>query len=231
MVFDYLYQEDIALRNGQRVRLRTVLPTDKERLVEGLEKLSPDARLARFFTPKQRFTAEELSYLTELDIEDHYALGAVLLNDDGTEGAGIGVARFVRLEENPASAEPAVTVLDEWQNQGLGKILFHRLVAAARERGIRYFHTEFLAGNDAIQRLLEGICPDLMIWQRGSELVADVPLPDIADLPGSDTSESVCAAILRLAAQKLIQMRSLRRKGHACETRARQDRPAEATDG
>jgi GNAT superfamily N-acetyltransferase len=207
MNFDRDYQEDVVLRNGSRVRLRAVRPTDKERLQHGLQQLSADALMARFFTVKRHFTRKELEYLTVFDGVDHYAIGAVLLNKDGSEGQGMGVGRFVRLPDDATCAEPAVVVLDEWQNQGLGRILFDRLVAAARERGIRHFHTEFLCGNQGIQRLLEGICPELVVWRRGAILVADVPLPEVDEPRGAENSRRAFSTLLRLAAGMLIHPR------------------------
>jgi GNAT superfamily N-acetyltransferase len=208
--FDLDYSEEVVLRNGQRVRLRAVRPPDKQRLQEGLQKLSTDALIARFFTVKRRFTRQELEYLTEFDGIDHYAIGALLLNDDGSEGEGIGVGRFARMPDDPESAEPAVVVLDEWQNQGLGSLLFDRLVDAARERGIRRFHAEFLPDNEGIQRLLQRICPDLLIWRQGEILVADVPLSDAGGETRADPARSGLSALLRLAAKQLIRLQGSR---------------------
>jgi GNAT superfamily N-acetyltransferase len=230
MVFDQAYREEIRLRDGHRVRLRAVLPSDKQRLREGLKKLSADALPARFFSVKRRFTRQELRYLTEVDGVDHYAIGAVLLEDDGSEGEGLAIGRFVRNPSEPDSAEPAVVVLDQWQNLGLGRIIFDRLVAAARERGIRYFHVEFLPGNDGIQRLLEGICPELMVWRRGPVLVADVPLPAVEGVPCPEASGTIFAAMLRLAAERLIQLRTrARRRRGATRSPARRDGGAGTT--
>jgi GNAT superfamily N-acetyltransferase len=207
MTFDRDYREDIVLRDGSRVRLRAVRPLDKERLRHGLQKLSADTLVARFFAVKRHLSRRELEYLTEFDGTDHYAIGAVLLTADGSEGEGLAVGRFVRLPDDATCAEPAVVVVDEWQNRGLGRILFDRLVDAARERGIRYFHAEFLPGNQGIQRLLEGICPDLMVCGRGEILTADVPLPDAQDAEATRTQRTAFSALLRLAAEKLIRPR------------------------
>jgi hypothetical protein len=98
------FREERVLPNGQRVRLRTVRPDDKPRLQEGLYKLSPTAVRTRFFAAKRRFTQEELRYLTEFDGVDHYAIGVVALRDDGSEGEGLAVGRFVRLREDPTMA-------------------------------------------------------------------------------------------------------------------------------
>jgi hypothetical protein len=100
-----------------------------------------------------------------------------------------------------------VVVTDGWQKQGLGRMVFSRLVGAARERGIRHFHAEFLPGNDAMQRLLEGVSPDLFIWRRGEVLVAQVPLPDSDDAAAREASENAFVTIMRLAAEKLIHLR------------------------
>ncbi len=208
--FDDSYQEEVVLRDGRRLRLRTVRPADRERFIEGLRQLSPTSQRMRFFAVKKHLTEEELSYLTEFDGVDHYALGAVSLREDGTEGEGVGVARFVRRPADPESAEAAVVVLDAWQNRGLGRILLERLMAAARERGILSFRAEFLAENRAVQRLLLGLCPGLSMRRRGTVVAAELPLPETRVLPCPEPPEGVFSAFLRLAAQKLIQLRPRR---------------------
>jgi GNAT superfamily N-acetyltransferase len=204
--YDHDYSEEVVLRDGTRVRLRAVRPSDKARLQDGLKRLSTEAVLARFFVPKRQLTAQELRYLTEFDGYDHYALGAVLLDPDGSEGEGLAVGRFIRLPDASEAAEPAVVVLDEWQGHGLGRLVFDRLVAAATERGIHYFHAEFLPGNEGIQKLLEGICPRLMIWRQCDLLVADVPLPGPGERKRDRESRAIFSTLLRLAAEKLIRL-------------------------
>src|SRR5262245_19880796 len=110
-----------------------VRPDDKERLRRGFHRLSPEARYLRFFTPKVDLSEDELRYLTETAGVRHVAIGAVRAGDDEE---GLGVARFILLDDAPGTAEAAVAVLDEIQGQGLGTLLFLRLLAAARERGV-----------------------------------------------------------------------------------------------
>ena len=83
--------------------------------------------------PKARLTEGELRYLTDVDGVDHFAIGAArrhLMSKD----EGVGSARFVRIAEEPDTAEPAVTVIDSYQGKGLGSILLQRLIEAAWER-------------------------------------------------------------------------------------------------
>src|SRR5215510_13319274 len=108
--------------------------------------MSPQSRYLRFFTPKACLTEDELRYLTEIDQERHFALGASTVD----ERDGLGVARFIRLDGEPGVAEAAIAVVDEMHGQGLGSLLFMRLVAAARERGVERVRCEVLGSNLAM---------------------------------------------------------------------------------
>jgi protein lysine acetyltransferase len=144
----------VSLQNGQRFHLRPIRPEDKDALVEALHHLSEDTVYKRFLSPKPDFTSAELRYLTELDGHDHYALVAVPVGRP-TEIHAVG--RFVRLREEPATAEVAVVVGDELQGMGLGTQLGLALADAARERGVRQFTATILGQNVAAQRLMHSI--------------------------------------------------------------------------
>ncbi len=112
------------------VRIRPIRPEDKALLKWGLAHLSPATIQRRFLTPKPRFTAAELRYLTEVDGHDHVAL--VAIDEDGDL---LGVGRFVRLED-PAEAEIAIVIADPMQGQGLGTRIGYELVEEAVRHGI-----------------------------------------------------------------------------------------------
>jgi GNAT superfamily N-acetyltransferase len=134
-------------------------PSDKQMLLDGFEHLSPDSRYARFMAPKVNLSETELRYLTEVDGVDHFAMGAIrrhLVSKD----EGVGSARFVRLSDAPDTAEPAVTVLDDFQGKGLGAILLQRLIEAAWERDVRWFRTELLAENTHCDAARPGARPN-----------------------------------------------------------------------
>ena len=142
--YDEAYHETVHLNDGQRVHLRLMRPSDKRLLLDGFERLSPSSRYARFMSAKSRLTERELQYLTEVDGVDHFAMGALRRRFVSSD-EGVGSARFVRLAEQPDTAEAAVTVLDDFQGQGLGSILLQRLIEAAWEREVRWFRNELLA--------------------------------------------------------------------------------------
>ena len=75
---------------------------------------SEDSRYRRFFQPVHELSAENLRFLTEVDHHDDEAL--VALDDD----EAVGVARYVRSAEKPSRAEVAVSVVDDYQGEGVG---------------------------------------------------------------------------------------------------------------
>ncbi len=172
MRFDESYEEQVELRDGTRALLRCVRPEDKVLLRRGFDELSPESRYMRFFSAKKRLSDAELSYLTEVDGSNHFAIGVG--NLEGTEGLAIG--RFVRDERNATVAEPAIAVVDHAHGNGIGTLLLHRLVDAALERGIETFHCVVLADNEPMKALLEELSPDIHYDYEG-EGVCDALMP------------------------------------------------------
>jgi GNAT superfamily N-acetyltransferase len=143
----------VSLTDGTRVRIRPITPSDKENLVEGFHRLSPESRYRRFMTNLDELTPEMLAYLTEIDYVDHFAWLAIAA--DEVEQPGIGVARYVRLEDDPASAEAAIAVTDDYQGRGVGTVLLQALGATALANGVRYFVGYALPENKPVIELLE----------------------------------------------------------------------------
>ena len=171
------YQETVRLTDGRRVFLRPIVPDDRELLLRGFERLSPESRYRRFMTSKNRLTEAELRYFTEVDGVDHFAIIAgrrrPLLGEEG-----VGVGRFVRLSDRPEVAEPAITVADDYQGKGLGSTLLQRLCAAARERDVKWFRSEVLAENVAIKALFESMSEETTYEPGGAGVtVVSVRLP------------------------------------------------------
>jgi GNAT superfamily N-acetyltransferase len=116
------------LRDGTEIDVRPIRADDKERLAAGFERLSPESRYRRFFSPAASLTPSQLRYLTEVDHHGHEALLAL---EAGTDN-GVGVARFVRTGGDPPVAEVAVAVVDDGQGRGVATTLLDDLAARAR---------------------------------------------------------------------------------------------------
>lgn len=165
------------LQDGTRLVIRHIRPGDKQLLVDGLARLSPETVHRRFLSPKQRFSRGELRYLTELDGRDHVALVALLAEDPCHLAA---VARFVRLGDDPARAEAAIVVRDSLQRRGLGKLLALRLADEAAARGIRSFEATILGENVAARKLMGAIAERLESGPAGPAVELSAELPSAA---------------------------------------------------
>ena len=152
------------LEDGTRILFRHIRPDDKGRLAAGLSRLSPESQRRRFLMPKPRFSSSELRYLTEIDGFDHVAIVAVLEEDPE---AIVAVARFVRLTDDPQTAEAAIVVGDAYQGRGLGRELGRRLADEARARGVRRFSATLLGDNVAAHRLMASMGERLHWEMRG----------------------------------------------------------------
>ena len=185
------------LRDGTPVRLRLIGPADRARLAAGFEKLSPESRYLRFFAAMPHLPERMLDRLVATDGWKHVAIGAEVASDDATASEGLGVARFVRLEDAPDVAEVAVAVVDAKQGLGLGTILLRALVDAARERGVHRFRAMLLSENASARALLEALADDVSVRRENDCLVYEVVLPErTEDEPGIN----VLDRLLKLAA-------------------------------
>lgn len=200
------WHEDVWLRDGRSVHLRLVRPEDKAMLADGLAHLSKTSRYRRFFTAKSRLSPRELKFLTEVDGVNHFAIGALLWENNAWSGVGIG--RFIRLSDRPDTAEPAIVVVDAMQGLGLGKLILSRLVAAARERGIARFHCEVLAENEPVKALLAGIDDHPEVSYSGTEEIIEITLPSHAVEDGLPTGP-LGALLTAFAAGELLVKRTL----------------------
>ncbi len=170
------YDERLELADGRRIRLRAIRPDDREKMREGLARLSPESRYRRFFTDKRSLTDAELDYLTEPDGVSHFAFVAGEIDEEGNEGLGAGVARFVADPNDPTVAEPAIVVVDEFQGQGLGRAFMDRLIACAAERGIERFRSEVLARNAPMLTMLEDIAPGRRGRPESGVVICEFPV-------------------------------------------------------
>ena len=167
-----------ALSDGRVVVIRPIRADDVDRLQAAHGRLSPLSRYRRFMTAKPYLSAADATYLSIVDGRNHYALVATFADSPEADEAIIAVARFVRSPDDPAAAEFAIVVGDDWQGEGLGGELMGRLVDAAVSRGVDRFQATMLADNVAIQRLSERFADGpLRRVRRGNTFEVEFDLP------------------------------------------------------
>jgi GNAT superfamily N-acetyltransferase len=124
----------------------------KDCITEGLDLLSSSSKRYRFNFSFKQFSRHELEYLTHIDNKNHVAIGGRLL-DNTAEYPGMGIGRYIRLPKKPDTAEIAITVLDKYQNKGLGTILFCLLARYALQNKISKFGGYIQKDNQAMLTL------------------------------------------------------------------------------
>src|SRR3954454_10849425 len=125
--------------------IRPIDPADAPLVRTFHGELSDRSRRLRFLVPTAaEISDEDLAYLTDVDHRRHEALVAL---DDGRM---VGVARYVRTPGQRESAEVAVVVADDRQNEGIGTALLDDLTRRARENGITRYTALVSRDNDVV---------------------------------------------------------------------------------
>lgn len=141
------HQTGMRLRDGRRVRLRRLHPDDVEAVVRLFATANP-LDLRRRFLGQPPPIGRLARRICSGDGVHHLALGAF----DGT-GRVVAVAQFDRRDDSP-TADFAIEVASEWQQDHLGTVMLRRIATLARLVGVEHFTAVFLAENVAIQKLL-----------------------------------------------------------------------------
>lgn len=123
---------------------------------EGFDELSAGSRLTRFFSVMPQLPESVRRSLRELDGIGHVAVVGFAtdhVDDNHPEGKPVGVARWISGGDGPP--ELAVTVLDEFQGQGIGTVLVRALCDLAVERGFSEIIAFVLVENTPMHRILQ----------------------------------------------------------------------------
>jgi RimJ/RimL family protein N-acetyltransferase len=143
------YRQEMTLRDGRRVLIRPILPSDAPELADAIKTADPDTLHRRFLGGPPRVTPALLAHLTVVDYVQRFALVAI----DPVTGRGVAIARYEPASEGVADI--AVVVRPAWRRVGLATALVLLLAKAAVERGIHTFSASYLAENRPVAALVE----------------------------------------------------------------------------
>jgi RimJ/RimL family protein N-acetyltransferase len=175
------------LNDGRQVTIRPIGSDDHERLRASHARLSPESRYRRFLATKPELSSADARYLVEIDGSDHFALVATVPEEP--DEPIVAVARYIRLPDDPAAAEFAIVVGDDYQRQGLASELMTRLAHAAVARGVRRFRATMLADNVAIHRVTAKCAAGpLKSRQLGSVSEVEIELAAAREAAGSPST-------------------------------------------
>ena len=146
----------LTLRDGRRVRVRSIRPADASMDRAFFAGLSEHSRYMRFMQHLAELTPRLVQQFTDIDATREMAL--VALDDASGDEAIVGIARYVaETEQEGGSAEFAIVIADSWQRNGLGRALMELLIDGARGRGLRKLTGNVLAVNASMRALAEAV--------------------------------------------------------------------------
>lgn len=150
-------QDDtFTLADGRQILFRPVTPHDEPLIAEAIATASRRTLLHRFFIPLRGLSPDELRKMLTIDSAREFCVVGEL-RAPGAPRIVCG-ARYVRLED-PAVAEIALTVHDDFQGRGMGRYLLRLLIEQGGVDGIRTFVADVLATNTAMLHLLQTVAP------------------------------------------------------------------------
>jgi hypothetical protein len=101
--------------------IRPLTAADRAALATLPGRVSPQSAIGRFHGALNRLTDPLLDWLPDLEPGRHEALVAA-------DELGIaGIARFIRDEDASSTAEVAIIIADDWQHQGVARLMLDRL--------------------------------------------------------------------------------------------------------
>ncbi len=136
-----------VLNNGLPVCIRTVTADDETRLRQGIGQMSEKSRYLRFFSGFSTPPDRVINQLLDVDGHTHIAWGAILT--DHPEKLAIGAVHAIRSSEDQPNAEFSVAVLDDYQGQGLSRLLTATLLINCQVEGMTTLDVQTLSENRA----------------------------------------------------------------------------------
>ncbi len=150
-----VYPEDLetkmSTKDGQKLIVRPIQPTDEEMLSDMFYDLSDQTVINRFFSMLKSMPHRQLQEFCVIDYETE--MSYVVIKGARPKQRIVGLGSY---HLNPAThrAEIAFLVADDWQGKGIGTFLMQNLVKVAKIKKIKGLTAEVLRDNVAIIALM-----------------------------------------------------------------------------
>jgi acetyltransferase len=146
----------ITSKRGRIIQVRHVRPEDAAALIDLYERLSPETRRLRFHLPTPNYPAERIQREAEraADLNPRWADALVAIVTEEQAERVIAFTQLAVDREDATIVEGAIVVRDDYQNEGIGSILFDLLVQIAIVRGHTTMRAYALAENEAVHKLI-----------------------------------------------------------------------------
>ncbi|MCB8942195.1 MAG: GNAT family N-acetyltransferase [Ardenticatenaceae bacterium] len=149
---DESFVTTFVTKNGCTLRIRPMQHGDAPILIAIFEQMGSDSRYHRFHQPLDNPSPERVQREAEqmVAIVPNGSFGLIAFDGD----VPVGAARYV-IFEGEERAETAVSIIDDYQQSGIGTKLVALLAQEAHERGLHQLVANVQAVNTPALRIME----------------------------------------------------------------------------
>lgn len=163
-----------SLGNGSSYLIRPIELTDRERIIDLFNHLSPESRYLRFAHAIAKLPDDFLEDILHLDYKYEMALVAVAQNPTESEEV-IGIARYVT-PPNQYVCEFSLSVSDSYTAHGVGTQLMLKLIAYAKETDLQEMLGYVLSSNTKMLDLISDLAFQIMVTDDPDFKTVSLPL-------------------------------------------------------
>jgi len=142
----------VVLKDGSKVLLRPIKPSDATMKQDLFYSLSKETVTRRYLGSLKAMPLKRIWPYVIVDYDKEMVIVGTV-QDDGNESL-IAIGSYSRVP-NTNLAEVALVVRDDWQNKGLGTLLFNYLCEIAKKRGLDGFTAWVLADNSRMMHIFK----------------------------------------------------------------------------
>ena len=149
--YPWQWIRNVSLKQQRSVQLRPIRPEDGESLRKLVRKMSAESRYFRFMHAVNDLSPQMVAQFTKLDYDRQMAFVA-----EAGDGSVVGVSRYT-MSADQQSGEFAISIVDDWQGQGLATALLQVLNEHAAAQGLNSLRGDVLRTNRAMRGLMQSM--------------------------------------------------------------------------
>ncbi|MFX1557686.1 MAG: GNAT family N-acetyltransferase [Promethearchaeota archaeon] len=151
-IYPEKYETILELKNGKKIKIRPIKPTDERMIQELHYSLDEKDRYFRFFTPVHDFRHKKIQPMVNID----YTTDMILVGEYSENGETkiIALGAFFKTIQ-PSLAELAFVVHKDWRGLGITRFLLNYLVQIGRELNYKTFGGTILLENKPMLHLID----------------------------------------------------------------------------
>jgi len=152
-------------KKGAKIFMRPIKPTDEQMVRDLFYSFSKETIYYRFLSWGSSTLDESIKKILNIDY-DKEMVSVAIVKEKNVEKI-VGIASY-SLDPSTGFAEVAIAIQDDWQNRGIGTLLFRHITELAKKKGVKGFVAYISDRNRKASRLIQKIEAKIEArWEEG----------------------------------------------------------------